>query len=304
MVPLQRLPPLFLALATAGFTWWLLHRALGLGAALLKFLRRNTVRAQLQAAFQAREHEPQAHKARERQYALPAPAGGTVWLAAAGGLALALVARDALISPVLFLLSLTVGYLHRVRRRGRQYQANTEDVQVLVESFQSVYPVSGGVFRALDEALKLLPPDGPVAAAVRLAEQRHRAGRPEAETWRPLHDLGNPYLHDFLFVLRRAGQVDVQQTDESLRALLARLKRHRQRALRARVVMAHLNGTVRAAQGALLAALLVSLTVSLWREHWLAAANNRLLFVLLVVAGVGMSLYFEQKQVALREEFA
>jgi hypothetical protein len=221
-------------------------------------------------------------------------------LAGVGG---ALLARDLLVSPALLALGLAGAFVLNAHAKGRQTRVEIEAVQTLVDNFESMFLVHRSAFAPLQEAVALMEPSR-VREAVESALDRHRLGRPTDECLRPLRSLGSQFADEFVFILERVPVSDETLTLDLLRRLSTRLRQRRTRANRAKVTTARLISTVRVLQGALAAALAASLWFDLWRAYWLASLGNRALFVAMVLAGLGMSAYFEQRVQGMQEEFA
>ncbi len=219
------------------------------------------------------------------------------------GLVGATAAKDLLVSPVLFLLAYVVGRVQQTHQEGAQWEKDAADAAALIEGFRSVFAVRHTQFGGLEEAAKMIP-DGRVAAAVRHAVAMNRLGRSVEECWRSMRDINNPFLSDFIFILERIELADAALTDQNLRGLLARVERRQERANRARVVLSRVRGTARLLQGGLLAALLVSLVVNLWRSYWLGSINTRIMFLLIAGAVALVTVYLEQQYVLLQEEIS
>ena len=225
------------------------------------------------------------------------------WIGMIVGLVGAMAAKDWLVSPVLFLLAYVVGRVQQTHQEGAQWEKDAADAAALIEGFRSVFAVRHTQFGGLEEAAKMIP-DGRVAAAVRHAVAMNRLGRSVEECWRSMRDINNPFLNDFIFILERIELADAALTDQNLRGLLARVERRQQRANRARVVLSRVRGTARLLQGGLLAALLVSLVVNLWRSYWLGSINTRIMFLLIAGAVALVTVYLEQQYVLLQEEIS
>ncbi len=298
---LSLLVPSLFALSAFGFTYAAADWLADVIEAIAQRLRRLTPAGHPKGllgsvGLQAVSLSSRAMKVRRRLSPLPI---GMV-LAGVGG---ALLARDLLVSPALLALGLVGAFVLNAHAKGRQTRVEIEAVQTLVDNFESMFLVHRSAFAPLQEAVALMEPSR-VREAVESALDRHRLGRPADECLRPLRSLGSQFADEFVFILERVPVSDETLTLDLLRRLSARLRQRRTRANRAKVTTARLISTVRVLQGALAAALAASLWFDLWRAYWLASLGNRALFVAMVLAGLGMSAYFEQRVQGMQEEFA
>jgi hypothetical protein len=224
-------------------------------------------------------------------------------LVAAAGIVGACVAADWLLSPALLLIGFWGAYMFRTYQGKSERRQDADHIQSLIETFSSVWMVRQSVFAALEEAVRLLP-DGSVRDTVVEAVNRYRMNGTLQDCLQPLHQLRSPHLDEFAYILERVATSDLEVTAEMLAQLKTRVKKQRTRENRARVTAARLRSMVRVMQGALGAALIASLTLGLWRAYWLETFGHRLLFMGLVLGGIGMSAHFEGRVNVLGEEMS
>ncbi len=300
---------------------WLIPAAAGLGVASLGWLVLDWLATLLGRLKQRFQHSRQANAltrlaaVMQGDLAEPLAAGGSARrsvislpalfpiLVAAAGLAGATVASDWLLSPALLLIGLWGGYMFRTYQGKSERRQDADHIQSLIETFSSVWMVRQSVFATLEEGVRLLP-DGAVRDVIVEADNRYRLNAALAECLAPLHRLRSPHLDEFAYILERVATSDLEVTAEMLAQLKTRVKNQRSRENRSRVTTARLRSMVRVMQGALGAALVASLTLGLWRAFWLETLGHRLLFMALVLTGIGMSAYFEGRVNTLGEELS
>jgi len=300
---------------------WLIPAAAGLGVASLGWLLLDWLASLLGRLKQRFQHSRQANALTRLAAVMQGdlvealPAGNSTRrsvvslpalfpiLVAAAGLVGAIVASDWLLSPALLLIGLWGAYMFRTYQGKSERRQDADHIQSLIETFSSVWMVRQSVFAALEEGVCLLP-DGAVRDVIVEADNRYRLNAALVECLAPLHRLRSPHLDEFAYILERVATSDLEVTAEMLAQLKTRVKNQRARENRARVTTARLRSMVRVMQGALGAALVASLTLGLWRAYWLETFGHRLLFMALVLGGIGMSAYFEGRVNNLGEELS
>lgn len=223
-------------------------------------------------------------------------------LVLAVGIAVAIIARDFVLSPYLALLGLGAAW-YSGRRAGQvEGQRLTEDIEALVPAFRSLFTVHVAIFPALGEAIRELP-DRTLRRRIELAIARHAAGRSGLDdALSPLAALDNPHLSQFVFILTRLEQSDRDTADAVLRELEERLRARRRLRDRARTALTLLRGTVRMLQGANLAAVAVVLLMPAWREFFAGPEGHRLGFIVITALSAAASAYFDMETRGLEEQ--
>lgn len=216
------------------------------------------------------------------------------------GAAMSLAVRDVLLSPYLVVLGIGLTWLLRQRRRRHEQTAITNQVKTLVVLFRSRFAVGESPFSVLSEIEADLP-KGAVAAAVHQTVNTYQAGGRVEKAMAPLRGLHNPYLARLVMVLEASSSASTEVVVDEVARIEADLKARDRLAGQARASLALLKGTVRFLQAANLTALVVSVSLPMWRDFFTSTLERRGTFLAATLFLVIASLYFDQ-EVAIQEE--
>lgn len=160
-------------------------------------------------------------------------------------------------------------YLARAGIGATERNRIAEAVTRLVDAFRSTYLVSASTFHALEDAAPEVQ-EPRVSAALDRARAAYRNGQAPERALALLDQVGDAYLAQFAFILRRAPDSDARITTTALDDLARRLAERRRIAGRLRIAMASVNATVRFLEAANIAAVLVVLLHPFWWEYYVA----------------------------------
>jgi hypothetical protein len=193
-------------------------------------------------------------------------------------------------------------YLYLGQRAGSLAREQVTDaVGELIAAYYSAYLVIPTVFGALSEAIKTQT-NPFLQNAVQRALDAFGTGKTTEEVLEQLdRDVQNPYLSQFVFILRHTSESNQKEILNTLRDLSNRLDQRKRLKDRSRVALALVSGTVRflqAANGAVMA--LAVLAPFWWNFYASSVSRQALLMVGGTIALLG-SWYFENQLTQLRE---
>jgi len=193
-------------------------------------------------------------------------------------------------------------YLYLGQRAGSLAREQVTDaVGELIAPYYSAYLVIPTIFGALSEAIKTQT-NPFLQNAVQRALDAFGTGKTTEEVLEQLdRDVQNPYLSQFVFILRHTSESNQKEILNTLRDLSNRLEQRKRLKDRSRVALALVSGTVRflqAANGAVMA--LAVLAPFWWNFYASSVSRQALLMVGGTIALLG-SWYFENQLTQLRE---
>ena len=193
-------------------------------------------------------------------------------------------------------------YLYLGQRAGSLAREQVTDaVGELIAAYYSAYLVIPTIFGALSEAIKTQT-NPFLQNAVQRALDAFGTGKTTEEVLEQLdRDVQNPYLSQFVFILRHTSESNQKEILNTLRDLSNRLDQRKRLKDRSRVALALVSGTVRflqAANGAVMA--LAVLAPFWWNFYASSVSRQALLMVGGTIALLG-SWYFENQLTQLRE---
>ena len=218
---------------------------------------------------------------------------------------LALALKTALTgSPLIGLFLAALGFVGQrylaaqATQRGRR-RALAAHVPRLVEAFRSAYLVESAVFPALASARQEIESPA-LGAALERANDAFRAGRTLDAAFAPLDELDDPYLRQFVFILRRAPHADAAAVSRALEDLARRLATRRRLAGQMRIALASVGGTTRFLGAANAAAFVAVLTMPFLWNFFTAQA----LIFIAASSAVAAALFYFDLRVRMLEEMA
>lgn len=228
---------------------------------------------------------------------------GLVW-----GLALKAVATGGLLIGVYLAcvgVALYVYLTHRGAASGRA--TITDAVGELVAAYYSSYLVIPTVFGALDEASKTLsgskqPGHLLLLDAVQRAISAFNAGQTTEMSLAQLSaDAQDPYLTQFVFILRHASESNQQEILGALRSMSERLEQRARLKDKSRVALALVNGTVRFLQTANAVVIALAVIAPFWWNFYAGSASRQAVLMIGTTIALCGSWYFEQQLTQIRE---
>ncbi len=243
---------------------------------------------------------------RQKQLQTISPKGNNVGrfviLGIAVGLAIkAILTGGFLVAVFLVVVGMALYFYLGTRATSFAHEQVTDAVGELVAAYYSAHLVIPTVFGALAEALKTQT--NPILkAALERALAAFGTGKLTEDVLDQLeHEVHNPYLSQFTFILRHCSESNQKEILNTLRDLTSRLDQRKRLKDRSRVALALVSGTVRflqAANGAVMA--LAVLTPFWWDFYASSVSHQSLLMIGGTIALLG-SWYFENQLTQLRE---
>jgi len=221
-------------------------------------------------------------------------------LPAGGGLALALLGHDWLLSPYLLVLGLALARFLQGRRSRKEQAAITEQVKALVVLFRSRFAVGQSPFAVLAEVLPELP-EGRVREAAEKAVTAYHAGGDVQAALAAMREIGNQYLSRFALVLEAAPSSTTEAMLDEVHRLEADLAARDRLRGQGRASLALLKGTVRFLQAANAVAVVGTVLFPLWRDFFSSTLQRRGTFLAATLFAVLAFLYFDQ-EIGIQEE--
>jgi len=217
-----------------------------------------------------------------------------LWLPVVGGLLLAGLARDALLSLYLTVLGLGATLYLAYRQTLHARQGVSDEVRRLVDAFVGLYRVNPTTFTTLALAAEHVKA-GLVRDTALAAVRHYEATRDTHAALQKLLPVADPYLVRFVLVLDQAGEQGPAEIGRLLEDLQGRLRRRWTTRLAAQGVFAAIRGTLVVLVGAAAVVSAVAVTIPLWREIHLASAGSRALFIVLTSVAFAAAAFFDRR---------
>lgn len=218
------------------------------------------------------------------------------WLA--GGVLLALLARDPILSPWMLALGAGLGWWHRgFAARQAAARATVPQTLDLVRNLSGF--LRGAVGPALSDAAERLP-EGPVRERALRAYRAYATGEPWETAVKALVGL-NPLLDRLALVLAAAPRMDEKDVRDSLDALAEEAARREALAAETGAEMILLKLTVRFLMVANLVALAAVLLVPGWHDFFTSTLARRGTVMAANVLVAVSFVYFSEEIAALQE---
>lgn len=177
----------------------------------------------------------------------------------------------------------------------------TDAVAELIANYYSAYLVIPTVFGALLEASKSQT-NPLLKEAVQRALDAFGTGRIAEDVLDQLdRDVQNPYLSQFVFVLRHTSESNQPEILNTLRELSDRLDQRKRLKDRSRVALALVTGTVRFLQAANGSVLALAVLAAFWWTFYASSISHQAMLMMGGTAVLLGSWYFENQIVQLRE---
>ena len=222
------------------------------------------------------------------------------------GLAVGLGVKAALTGGILiaiFFIGLGLAlYLYLGQRAGSMAREQVTDaVGDLIAAYYSAYLVIPTVFGALSEAIKTQT-NPFLQNAVQHALDAFGTGKTAEEVLDQLdREVQNPYLSQFVFILRHTSESNQKEILNTLRDLSNRLDQRKRLKDRSRVALALVSGTVRFLQAANGAVMALAVLAPFWWNFYASSVSRQALLMIGGTIAILGSWYFENQLTQLRE---
>ena len=222
------------------------------------------------------------------------------------GLAVGLGVKAALTGGTLiavFFIGLGLAlYLYLGQRAGSMAREQVTDaVGDLIAAYYSAYLVIPTVFGALSEAIKTQT-NPFLQNAVQHALDAFGTGKTAEEVLDQLDgEVQNPYLSQFVFILRHTSESNQKEILNTLRDLSNRLDQRKRLKDRSRVALALVSGTVRFLQAANGAVMALAVLAPFWWNFYSSSVSRQALLMIGGTIALLGSWYFENQLTQLRE---
>ena len=222
------------------------------------------------------------------------------------GLAVGLGVKAALTGGILiaiFFIGLGLAlYLYLGQRAGSMAREQVTDaVGDLIAAYYSAYLVIPTVFGALSEAIKTQT-NPFLQNAVQHALDAFGTGKTAEEVLDQLdREVQNPYLSQFVFILRHTSESNQKEILNTLRDLSNRLDQRKRLKDRSRVALALVSGTVRFLQAANGAVMALAVLAPFWWNFYASSVSRQALLMIGGTIALLGSWYFENQLTQLRE---
>lgn len=222
------------------------------------------------------------------------------------GLAIALAVKAALTGGILVaiflvLMGLALYFYLWQRAASLAREQVTDAVGELVAAYYSAFLVVPTTFGALTEVVKTIT-DPYLKMAVQRALDAFGAGKTAEDVLEQLdRQVQNPYLSQFVFILRHMSESNQTTILNSLRDLSERLDQRKRLKDRSRVTLALVSGTVRFLQAANGAVIAVAVLAPFWWNFYASSVSRQMILVIGGTVALLGSWYFENQLTQLRE---
>jgi hypothetical protein len=222
------------------------------------------------------------------------------------GFALGLGVKAALTGGLLvaiFLIAMGCAlYLYLGQRAGSMAREQVTDaVGELIAAYYSAYLVIPTVFGALSEAIKTQT-NPFLQNAVQHALDAFGTGKTAEEVLDQLdREVQNPYLSQFVFILRHTSESNQKEILNTLRDSSNRLDQRKRLKDRSRVALALVSGTVRFLQAANGAVMALAVLAPFWWNFYASSVSRQALLMIGGTIALLGSWYFENQLTQLRE---
>jgi hypothetical protein len=193
-------------------------------------------------------------------------------------------------------------YLYLGQRAGSLAREQVTDaVGELIAAYYSAYLVIPTIFGALSEAIKTQT-NPFLQNAVQRALDAFGTGKTTEEVLEQLdRDVQNPYLSQFVFILRHTSESNQKEILNTLRDLSNRLDQRKRLKDRSRVALALVSGTVRFLQAANGAVMALAVLAPFWWNFYASSVSRQALLMIGGTIALLGSWYFENQLTQLRE---
>lgn len=204
-----------------------------------------------------------------------------------------------LISAYILIVGVLVSlYLARRARTGERVLIDRQVAQ-LVTAFRSIYELRPSVFSALEQACKKV--DQPLRDHVALAVQAFYITASPERAFNELEErVSNPYLIQFLYILRRSEAARREAIVSALEGLMERMKAHEEMRTQSEVNLTVVTGQTLFIQVISLAIIFFIALTGL-REVYTSSWRGQLFFALVASVGVATSYYIDRRAISLKE---
>jgi hypothetical protein len=222
------------------------------------------------------------------------------------GLAVGLGVKAALTGGLLvaiFLIAMGCAfYLYLGQRAGSLAREQVTDaVGELIAAYYSAYLVIPTIFGALSEAIKTQT-NPFLQNAVQHALDAFGTGKTAEEVLDQLdREVQNPYLSQFVFILRHTSESNQKEILNTLRDSSNRLDQRKRLKDRSRVALALVSGTVRFLQAANGAVMALAVLAPFWWNFYASSVSRQALLMIGGTIALLGSWYFENQLTQLRE---
>ena len=228
--------------------------------------------------------------------------GRLVILGITVGLAIkAVLTGGFLVAVFLLVVGMALYFYLGTRATSLAHEKVTDAVGELVAAYYSAHLIIPTVFGALSEALKTQT--NPILyAAVERALAAFGTGKLTEEVLDQLeHEIQNPYLSQFAFILRHASESNQKEILNTLRELGNRLDQRKRLKDRSKVALALVSGTVRFLQAANGAVMALAVLAPFWWDFYSSSISRQALLMIGGTIAILGSWYFENQLMQLRE---
>jgi hypothetical protein len=193
-------------------------------------------------------------------------------------------------------------YLYLGQRAGSMAREQVTDaVGELIAAYYSAYLVIPTIFGALSEAIKTQT-NPFLQNAVQHALDAFGTGKTAEEVLDQLdREVQNPYLSQFVFILRHTSESNQKEILNTLRDLSNRLDQRKRLKDRSRVALALVSGTVRFLQAANGAVMALAVLAPFWWNFYASSVSRQALLMIGGTIALLGSWYFENQLTQLRE---
>jgi hypothetical protein len=193
-------------------------------------------------------------------------------------------------------------YLYLGQRAGSMAREQVTDaVGELIAAYYSAYLVIPTVFGALSEAIKTQT-NPFLQNAVQHALDAFGTGKTAEEVLDQLdREVQNPYLSQFVFILRHTSESNQKEILNTLRDSSNRLDQRKRLKDRSRVALALVSGTVRFLQAANGAVMALAVLAPFWWNFYASSVSRQALLMIGATIALLGSWYFENQLTQLRE---
>lgn len=211
------------------------------------------------------------------------------------------VGGGVLVAIFLILIGLAMYFYLGQRAFSMARDQVTDAVGELIAAYYSAYLVIPTVFGALSEAIKT-PVNLYLQNAVQHALDAFGTGKTAEEVLEQLdREVQNPYLSQFIFILRHTSESNQKEILNTLRELSGRLDQRKRLKDRSRVALALVSGTVRFLQAANGAVMTLAVLAPFWWDFYSSTVSRQALLMIGGVIALLGSWYFENQLMQLRQ---
>jgi|GEM_PF-6257288 len=214
-----------------------------------------------------------------------------------GGIGLAILARDLILSPWFLGLGLFLSLWERRRKKREKVKETIEQAIALVQGIQNY--MFGALGPALKDAAEALP-QGEVKTRALLAWHRYATGTFWDEALSCLFGL-NPVLDRLGHILRAAPNMSAERVKEALQKLAQEYSKVMQLKAETGVELILVSLTVRFMLLANLAACVFTLLFPAWREFYISSFAHRGAMLAANILAVAAYIYYQEELTSMEE---